>query len=38
MKLFQRNPLALLLLAVIGTLIGLVPLFAPDSEPHDEHH
>ena len=54
-KLFQRNPLALLLLAVIGalvlfalgldsvvdttgTLIGLVPLFAPDSEPHDEHH
>lgn len=55
MKLFQRNPLALLLLAVIGalvlfalgldsvvdttgTLIGLVPLFAPDSETHDEHH
>ena len=21
-----------------GTLIGLVPLFAPNSEPHDEHH
>ena len=53
MKLFQRNSLALLLLAVIGalvfialgldsvvdttgTLIGLVPLLAPDSEPHDE--
>lgn len=34
MKLFQRNPLALLLLAVIGALV----LFAPDSEPHDEHH